>query len=54
MATTAAPRTRAEIAAEIAAKRAQAKRMPAHWEARRLAVARDVDRLVDEWLEAGE
>jgi ADP-ribosylglycohydrolase len=38
------------IAAAIAGLRAKAKRMPAHWEARQLEVAREVDALVDRWL----
>lgn len=50
--TTTAPPTRADIEAQIAAAKARHDRMPEHWEARRLKVMRDIERLVDQWLAA--
>lgn len=38
------------IATAIAHLRAKQERMPKHWEARRLEVAREIDLLVERWL----
>lgn len=43
---------RATIAAAVAVLKRKYDRMPAHWEARRLEVMREIDRLVDQWLAA--
>lgn len=50
---TAAPvttRTRPDLEAEIAALLAKYRRMPTHWEARRIATMRVIEDRVDEWL----
>lgn len=46
------PVGRTAIEARIATLKAKHDRMPKHWEARRLGVMRDIERLVDLWLEA--
>jgi hypothetical protein len=45
-----ASRTRADLEVEIASLLAKYRRMPAHWEARRIATMRIIEDRVDEWL----